>query len=138
MKRFLLSPRFLFRLVAERRVKSKDDGERARECTREFAGEQRCAAETGSFTAGADPRADVVSATQKLQKLEFWSATVTSETSPEAKAEMEFIAPDRYHIKRRTAKLSSSAMIRMAKRTVSGKARRKCRRIYQHANQSGN
>jgi len=52
------------------------------------------------FTAGVDPRADVISATQKLQKLESWSAQISSETTPAAKAEMEFIAPDRYHIKK--------------------------------------
>ncbi|HVE59744.1 MAG TPA: hypothetical protein VNB22_23230 [Pyrinomonadaceae bacterium] len=53
-----------------------------------------------TFTAGANPRADLISATQKLQKLTFWSARITSETTPEANAEMQFVAPDRYRIKK--------------------------------------
>jgi hypothetical protein len=52
------------------------------------------------FTSGANPRDDIISATKKLQKLEFWSAKITSETTPEANAEMEYFAPDRYRIKK--------------------------------------
>lgn len=52
------------------------------------------------FTSGADPRADIISAAQKLQKLPAWSAKITSETTPEANAEMEYLAPDRYRIKK--------------------------------------
>lgn len=52
------------------------------------------------FTAGANPRDDVISAAQKLQKLPFWSARISSETTPEANAEMQFIAPNRYRIKK--------------------------------------
>lgn len=51
------------------------------------------------FTAGADPRADLISAAQKRQKLPFWSAKVTSETNSVVNAEMEYIAPDRYRFK---------------------------------------
>lgn len=51
------------------------------------------------FTAGTNPRADVISAAQKLQKLDSWSAKVTSETTPELNAEMEYLAPDRYRMK---------------------------------------
>lgn len=53
-----------------------------------------------TYTAGKDPRADLISATQRLQKLPFWSARITSETSPETNAEMEYVAPDRYRIKK--------------------------------------
>jgi hypothetical protein len=51
-----------------------------------------------TYTSGANPRADLISATQKLQKLPFWSAKITSETMPEINAEMKYAAPDRYHI----------------------------------------
>lgn len=51
-----------------------------------------------TYTSGANPRADLISATQKLQKLPFWSAKITSETSPDINAEMKYAAPDRYHI----------------------------------------
>ncbi len=52
------------------------------------------------YTSGANPRADLISATQRLQKLTQWSARITSETMPEANAEMEYVAPDRYRIKK--------------------------------------
>ncbi len=51
-----------------------------------------------TYTSGANPRADLISATQKLQKLPFWSAKITSDTMPEINAEMKYAAPDRYHI----------------------------------------
>ena len=51
-----------------------------------------------TYTSGANPRADLISATQKLQKLTFWSAKITSETMPETNAELQFVAPDRYRI----------------------------------------
>ncbi len=53
-----------------------------------------------TYTSGANPREDIISATQKLQKLDSWSAKISSETTPEANAEMEYIAPDRYRIKK--------------------------------------
>ncbi len=53
-----------------------------------------------TYTAGVNPRADIISATQKLQKMESWSAKISSETTPEANAEMEYIAPDRYRIRK--------------------------------------
>jgi hypothetical protein len=52
------------------------------------------------FTSGANPRADLISATQKLQKLPFWSAVVTSATNLDLKIEMEYAAPDRYRIRK--------------------------------------
>lgn len=54
-----------------------------------------------TYTSGANPRADLISATQKLQKLPFWSAKISSDTSPEINAEMKYAAPDRYHIARK-------------------------------------
>jgi hypothetical protein len=53
-----------------------------------------------TFTSGANPREDIISATQKLQKMDSWSAKISSETALESNAEMEYIAPDRYHIKK--------------------------------------
>lgn len=52
-----------------------------------------------TFTAGKDPRADIISAAQKRQKMPFWSAKVLSGESPAAVAEMQYIAPDRYYFK---------------------------------------
>ena len=53
-----------------------------------------------TFTSGADPRADIISAAQKLQKLPFWTAKISSETNKEANAEMQYSAPDSYRIKK--------------------------------------
>ena len=52
-----------------------------------------------TFTAGANPRADIISAAQKLQKVPFWSAKIINETNPEKNAEVEYIMPDKLHIK---------------------------------------
>jgi hypothetical protein len=52
-----------------------------------------------AFTSGTNPRADLISAAQKRQKLPFWSAKITSETNPAINAEMKYVAPDRYHFK---------------------------------------
>jgi len=57
------------------------------------------------YTSGADPRADLISAAQKRQKLPFWSAKVTVENLPQAGAEMEYIAPDRYRFKLATGEV---------------------------------
>jgi hypothetical protein len=51
------------------------------------------------YTSGANPRADLISAAQKRQKLPFWSARITSETNAAVNAEMFYVAPDRYHFK---------------------------------------
>ena len=50
------------------------------------------------YTSGADPRADLISAAQKRQKLPFWSAKVMDGTGSVI-AEMEYAAPDRYRFK---------------------------------------
>jgi hypothetical protein len=52
-----------------------------------------------NYTAGADPRADLIAAAQKRQNIPFWSAKVTVEKYPEANAEMQYVAPDRYRFK---------------------------------------
>ena len=52
------------------------------------------------YTSGTDPRADIISAAQKLQKMPFWTAKVSSETNTDANAEMEYFAPDRFRIKK--------------------------------------
>ncbi|SRR5215204_2281426 len=51
------------------------------------------------YTSGADPRADLISAAQKRQKLPFWSAKVAVENMPQLNAEMQYSAPDRYWFK---------------------------------------
>lgn len=53
-----------------------------------------------AFTSGANPRADLISATQKLQKVPFWSAVVTSASDLDLKIEMQYAAPDRYRVKK--------------------------------------
>lgn len=53
-----------------------------------------------TFTSGANPRADIISAAQKLQKMPFWTAKVSSETNADANAEIEYFAPDRFRIKK--------------------------------------
>ncbi len=58
-----------------------------------------------TFTSGANPRADLISAAQKLQKVSSWSAKLTSETNPEINAEIDYIAPDRYHFKKSDGEL---------------------------------
>ena len=55
--------------------------------------------EPESFTAGANPRGDVLYSTKKQMSAQVWSATVTSETTPELNMLMEHVAPDRYYVK---------------------------------------
>jgi hypothetical protein len=52
-----------------------------------------------TYTAGKDPRADLIAAAQKRQKLPFWSARVTVENMPQMNAEMYYVAPDRFQFK---------------------------------------
>lgn len=52
-----------------------------------------------TYTAGKDPRADLIAAAQKRQKLPFWSARVTVENMPQLGAEMYYVAPDRFRFK---------------------------------------
>jgi hypothetical protein len=51
-----------------------------------------------TYTSGANPRADIISAAQKRQKLPFWSAKVISGTDSVI-AEMQYAAPDQYYFK---------------------------------------
>lgn len=55
-----------------------------------------------SFTGGVDPRADLVSSAQRLQKQPFWTATITVSEMPDEKAVMEYSAPDNYRIRKAT------------------------------------
>jgi hypothetical protein len=52
------------------------------------------------FTGGVDPRADLVSSAQRLQKQPFWTATVTVSELPGENAVMEYAAPDNYRIRK--------------------------------------
>lgn len=58
-----------------------------------------------TYTSGADPRADLISAAQKRLKLPFWSAKVTVENMPQANSEMKYVAPDRYQFKLPTGEM---------------------------------
>ncbi|MBS1795062.1 MAG: hypothetical protein JSS81_14480 [Acidobacteria bacterium] len=58
-----------------------------------------------TYTSGANPRDDLVSAAQKRQKVPFWSAKITSETTPGIDAEMQYVAPNRFHIKKAEGEL---------------------------------
>jgi hypothetical protein len=51
------------------------------------------------FTAGEDPRGDVLFSTKKQMSAPAWSGTVTSETTPELNMLMEHAAPNRYYVK---------------------------------------
>src|SRR5690242_5853221 len=51
------------------------------------------------YTKGADPRADIISAAQKRQKLPFWTAKVTSNENSSLSAEMKYAAPDSYYFR---------------------------------------
>ena len=51
------------------------------------------------FTAGENPRGDVVYSTKKQMATGVWSANVTSETTPELNMLMEHVAPNRYYVK---------------------------------------
>lgn len=51
------------------------------------------------FTPSANPKDDLLNSTKRLQAAESWSATLQSNLFPEAKTELEYVKPDRYHIK---------------------------------------
>jgi hypothetical protein len=53
-----------------------------------------------TYTSGVNPRADLISSTQKLQKVPYWSAVVTSATDLDVRLDMEYVAPDRFRIKK--------------------------------------
>lgn len=54
---------------------------------------------TVPFTPSANPKDDLLNSTKRLQAAESWSATLQSNLFPEAKTELEYVKPDRYHIK---------------------------------------
>lgn len=51
------------------------------------------------FTAGENPKGDVFYSTKKQMSAPVWSATMTSETTPEMNMLMEHVAPNRYYVK---------------------------------------
>lgn len=51
------------------------------------------------FTAGENPKGDVVFASRKQGTAPIWSMTVSSESMPNLNMQMEHIAPDRWHFK---------------------------------------
>lgn len=51
------------------------------------------------FTAGENPRGDVLYSTKKQMSAQVWSGTVTSETTPELNMLMQHVAPNRYYVK---------------------------------------
>jgi hypothetical protein len=52
------------------------------------------------FTPSGNPKEDVIKSTVKMQELSSWAAVASSETMPDLTMEMEYSAPDRYHVKR--------------------------------------
>ena len=54
---------------------------------------------TAPFTPSANPKDDLLNSTKRLQGAESWTATLQSNLYPEAKTELKYLKPDRYHIK---------------------------------------
>lgn len=53
----------------------------------------------GTETGGSDPKADVVSASKKFVDLPFFTAKMEGTGQTEIKSQVEYAAPDKYHIK---------------------------------------
>lgn len=52
----------------------------------------------GSATGGADPKADIVAASKKFIDLPSFSAKMNGEGQTPIKSQVDYVAPDRYHI----------------------------------------
>jgi len=50
-------------------------------------------------TGGSDPRADVVAASKKFIELPFLTANMEGQGTTEIKSQVQYAAPDRYHVK---------------------------------------
>lgn len=50
-------------------------------------------------TGGSDPRADIVEASRKLLELPYFTANMEGVGQTEIKSQVEYAAPDRYHVK---------------------------------------
>lgn len=53
----------------------------------------------GSVTASSDPRADIVAAANKFIALKAFSAKMEGMGQTEIKSQVDYVAPDRYHVK---------------------------------------
>lgn len=53
---------------------------------------------SGSSTAGADPKADISSAANKFIALQSFSAKMEGMGQPEIKSQVDYVAPDRFHV----------------------------------------
>jgi len=52
----------------------------------------------GSSTAGSDPKADIIQASKKLIALSSFSAKMDGMGQTEIRSQVDYVAPDRYHI----------------------------------------
>ncbi len=52
----------------------------------------------GSSTAGRDPKADIVTASNKFTELKSFSAKTEGVGQTEIKSQIDYVAPDRYHV----------------------------------------
>jgi len=53
---------------------------------------------SGSGVASSDPRADVIAASRKFVDLKFFSAKMDGEGQTPIKSQVDYVAPDRYHV----------------------------------------
>lgn len=53
----------------------------------------------GSVTASSDPKADIVAAANKFTALKSFSAKMEGVGQTEIKSQVDYVAPDRYHVK---------------------------------------
>ena len=53
----------------------------------------------GKATASSDPRADVVEASKKFLELPYFTANMEGEGQTEIKSQVQYAAPDRFHVK---------------------------------------
>jgi len=53
---------------------------------------------SGSGLASSDPRADVIAASRKFLDLKFFSAKMDGEGQTPIKSQVDYVAPDRYHV----------------------------------------
>lgn len=56
-------------------------------------------AKGGTATGGSDPKADVIAASKKFLDLPFFTARMEGVGQTEIKSQVEYAAPDRYHVK---------------------------------------
>jgi hypothetical protein len=54
---------------------------------------------TEPFKPSENPKDDLLDSTRRLQAHDYWAATLENSLMPDMKAELEYVKPDRYHIK---------------------------------------